>query len=874
MMGDWDKKRKIMHSDEFRSQKGRIEDFLENVHSGKRRKTEQKGPGYRPPTQMETDEPQEHKVAEEQKVAGKPDYDVDVKKTETVPDYEVDVKKSGKHERMPEYKIDVPDTPDATPERTGLSRMYQEAEAAPTPVGTASRFRELAGYEATPAVQDDPVTQSSPRRTIEAPARRTIEGSPEEVTESRFRGTPHKLGFETAATPISTPMPSSPRRTIEVPARRTIVGDAPPTVYSDEPEPEQGRPTFAATPQRLSFDEDAPDSPESKMPEPIQRPPSPISVERRREFKKGIDPSEQRALRQDSALRERKKRRGETMEKRRKGEEGEDVPETEMEQVPEQMEADTEEPPPPQSGIVTPVRAAQLQSVGVANERARQAKQFQSFVDLHGGMENLSGQQQQHQQFQETLTANLSAQARQQRESQQLQQAHVAAASRRQEAEIARNVSQQRAQQAQEPARRLAEKRATKTKTQDKKAQRQKVKDAARTFAAAQTKALPGEGQIKLPKHRPRPGLAAITAMIRSGELKEKTWETMTAAERRSHPEYKPATADERLTQASGIPPVVAKPVPSSQPQSANPVAKPVVRKRAKAQVAQSRAMFRTGMTALKAQQRRLGIKTQEPVTIAPQPPLPPHRKPPPPAFRIPPKKAPALRIQPQRPVGIAPKRKPPTSLSVQSQQPVGIAPKRKPPTSLRVQAQKPVGIAPKRRTLHASSSSVSRPVEKKAPKPAPAPKRVRFVEGRGRGSGSDMKVAPTQQVTVTPTQQAGGQGAGIGDLTRKIDELLKQRDQKKRKGAQKKAYTDAKKQFKALRKQQIAKVKASNKEIKKVELVKIRKLPAKQRPGAKKKLRDFLKDREQKIKESMPSKITSPAQLSSMLAKFKVLKV
>ena len=241
------------------------------------------------------------------------------------------------------------------------------------------------------------------------------------------------------------------------------------------------------------------------------------------------------------------------MEKRRKGEEGEDVPETEMEQVPEQMEADTEEPPPPQSGIVTPVRAAQLQSVGVANERARQAKQFQSFVDLHGGMENLSGQQQQHQQFQETLTANLSAQARQQRESQQLQQAHVAAASRRQEAEIARNVSQQRAQQAQEPARRLAEKRTTKTKTQDKKAQRQKVKDAARTFAAAQTKALPAEGQIQLPKHRPRPGLAAITAKIRSGELKEKTWATMTAAERRSH-HHSRRTVDSRIWYSSKTP--------------------------------------------------------------------------------------------------------------------------------------------------------------------------------------------------------------------------------------------------------------------------------------------------------------------------------
>ena len=138
------------------------------------------------------------------------------------------------------------------------------------------------------------------------------------------------------------------------------------------------------------------------------------------------------------------------------------------------------------------------------------------------------------------------------------------------------------------------------------------------------------------------------------------------------------------------------------------------------------------------------------------------------------------------------------------------------------------------------------------------------------------MRSAPSQQVSVNPTLQAGGQSgaAGLGALTKKIDELLKAREKDKHKGKQKKAYTEAKKQFKALRKQQIAKVKSSNKEIKKREDDKIKKLPTKQRPAARKKLRDFLKDREKKIKEKMPAKISSPEQLSSLIQTFRTLKV
>ena len=86
--------------------------------------------------------------------------------------------------------------------------------------------------------------------------------------------------------------------------------------------------------------------------------------------------------------------------------------------------------------------------------------------------------------------------------------------------------------------------------------------------------------------------------------------------------------------------------------------------------------------------------------------------------------------------------------------------------------------------------------VEKKA-----SPKKEKEVlRGRGDGGrGSDMKVAPTQQVTV-----AGGGQAGLGQLVAKIDQLLKENRESKRKAAGKKAYGQAKKQYRAYRKKMV----------------------------------------------------------------------
>ena len=153
-------------------------------------------------------------------------------------------------------------------------------------------------------------------------------------------------------------------------------------------------------------------------------------------------------------------------------------------------------------------------------------------------------------------------------------------------------------------------------------------------------------------------------------------------------------------------------------------------------------------------------------------------------------------------------------------------------------------------RKLQKRESAVSVPVKKAAPKPAPKPaptppeppkakkakpaspkrrKQVRFEPSRGRGT--DMKVAPTQQVTVTPTQQSSA--AGMGNLSAKIDELLRRSKESKRKGKAKSALSGAKKQYREYRKKALANVKNENKDIKKREAAKINKLPKAQRAAA-----------------------------------------
>jgi hypothetical protein len=132
------------------------------------------------------------------------------------------------------------------------------------------------------------------------------------------------------------------------------------------------------------------------------------------------------------------------------------------------------------------------------------------------------------------------------------------------------------------------------------------------------------------------------------------------------------------------------------------------------------------------------------------------------------------------------------------------------------------------------------------------------------------MKVAPTQQVTVAASRPA----ANLGGLSSKIDELLRASKESKRKGKQKSAYAAAKKQYKEYRKKALANVKAQNKDIKKREAAKIKKLPVKQRPAARKKLKDALKQREDKVKKELPSKVQTPGQLRSLMGAFRTLKV
>ena len=68
--------------------------------------------------------------------------------------------------------------------------------------------------------------------------------------------------------------------------------------------------------------------------------------------------------------------------------------------------------------------------------------------------------------------------------------------------------------------------------------------------------------------------------------------------------------------------------------------------------------------------------------------------------------------------------------------------------------------------------------------------------------------------------------------------------------------------------------MKAQNKDIKKREAAKIKKLPVKQRPAARKKLNEALKQREDKVKKELPSKVQTPGQLRNLMGAFRTLKV
>ena len=133
------------------------------------------------------------------------------------------------------------------------------------------------------------------------------------------------------------------------------------------------------------------------------------------------------------------------------------------------------------------------------------------------------------------------------------------------------------------------------------------------------------------------------------------------------------------------------------------------------------------------------------------------------------------------------------------------------------------------------------------------------------------MKVAPvaTQQVSVAPSQAAGAGGSrDNSELLKKINELLKSQKDSKRKKDGNKAYTAAKKEYRTYRKNQIATMNKQNKEIKKRELAKIRRMPAGVRAKMRKQLALKLKERSDSIKKHLPSKVTSPAMLGDLLQK------
>ena len=133
------------------------------------------------------------------------------------------------------------------------------------------------------------------------------------------------------------------------------------------------------------------------------------------------------------------------------------------------------------------------------------------------------------------------------------------------------------------------------------------------------------------------------------------------------------------------------------------------------------------------------------------------------------------------------------------------------------------------------------------------------------------MKVAPTQQVTVNPTLQAGGGGtAGLGLLAKKIDELIKSQQKERAKTKQRKIFSAAKKQYSQYRKKAMGAAKEQNKEIKKRESDKIKKMPVSQRVAARKKLSALLKERLNRVKKQLPARVSSPGELTELLKRFR----
>jgi hypothetical protein len=218
-------------------------------------------------------------------------------------------------------------------------------------------------------------------------------------------------------------------------------------------------------------------------------------------------------------------------------------------------------------------------------------------------------------------------------------------------------------------------------------------------------------------------------------------------------------------------------------------------------------------------------------------------------------------------------------------------APVKKQPKLVARQSSSSKPVKKRERKLEPSRSAASFPVPDKAPKKDPSPKkdspkkkrssRPRSPEGRGRArrgvtgdaGRNDMKVAPTQQVSVNPTSSVGGQG-GMSAILKKLDDLMDKQKQAKKKTQQKKAFASVKKAYKDARKQKLAEMKKQHKEIKKRELAKIKKLPAAHRPKMRAELKRKLKERADQIKKSYPTKVSSPTQMGSLVKALRTLRV
>ena len=287
-----------------------------------------------------------------------------------------------------------------------------------------------------------------------------------------------------------------------------------------------------------------------------------------------------------------------------------------------------------------------------------------------------------------------------------------------------------------------------------------------------------------------------------------------------------------------------------------------------KMDVEKPESVFSAGLRAVEKKQAQLGL-IKEPLTRAPsQPPRrPPARGPPETTVPMPKKKTPKLSISKGAELVIPPKEKPTLTRGAPTE--IAIAGKKK--RKRRLTRTKPTDISIPSEPSPPKKSSPKKPSKLSSPKKRPAARRVRFREPRGAARGSDMKVAPTQQVTVTPTQQST---SGTSALANKIDELLKETRATRAKKAQKGKFAAAKKQYRALRKSALAKIKAENKNIRKRELEKIKTMPTKQRAGAKRKLSAMLKDRETTLKGKLPAKISTSGQLQNLVQQFKMLKI